>query len=246
MSASSILEIRRVSKRFGGLFANSDISLKVERGELVGLIGPNGAGKSTLFNVIAGVYPPSEGIIIFDHENITALPATGRCSRGIARTFQVVRSFESMSVLDNVIVGGLVRTSSTAEARRKALEVLDFTELKDQTHALANELTPAQKRRLEVARALATRPKLLLLDEVLTGLTPTEAKRGVELVRRIRESGVTVVMVEHVMEIVMPLVDRVVVLDLGRVLHEGRPEEVVHNENVIRAYFGERHRAANA
>jgi branched-chain amino acid transport system ATP-binding protein len=246
MSASPILDIRRVWKRFGGLFANSDISLKVERGELVGLIGPNGAGKSTLFNVIAGVYPPSEGTIIFDDENITTLPATGRCSRGIARTFQVVRSFESMSVLDNVIVGGLVRTSSTAEARRKALEVLDFTELKDQTHALANELTPAQKRRLEVARALATRPKLLLLDEVLTGLTPTEARRGVELVRRIRESGVTVVMVEHVMEIVMPLVDRVVVLDLGRVLHEGRPEEVVHNENVIRAYFGERHRAANA
>jgi|SRR5580704_6606708 branched-chain amino acid transport system ATP-binding protein len=246
MSTVALLETRGVSQKFGGLVANNDISIAVARGEIVGLIGPNGAGKSTLFNLIAGVAPPSNGSIWFDGENVTALPATARCHRGIARTFQVVKSFEGMSVIDNVIVGALVRAKGVRAARDKAFEVLDFTGLRSRTEALASALTPAEKRRLEIARALATAPKLLLLDEVLTGLTPSEAQKGVDLVRRIRELGTTILMVEHVMEIVMPLVDRAIVLDLGSVLAEGKPADVVRNPAVISAYLGERHRARSA
>ena len=241
-----LLEVKNVTQRFGGLVANRDISIKMERGELVGLIGPNGAGKSTLFNLIAGVMRPSEGTILFEGGDVTAWPATARCARGLARTFQVVKSFDTMSVIDNVIVGALVRTASTRDARSKATEVLEFTGLAHRAEALASELIPAEKRRLEVSRALATAPKLLLLDEVMTGLTPSEAKRGVELVRKVRETGVTVLMVEHVMEIVMPLVDRAIVLDLGRVICEGKPADVVRDEGVIGAYLGERHRARSA
>ena len=242
----ALLEVINVSQRFGGVVANRDVSLTVAPGEIVGLIGPNGAGKSTLFNLIAGVMPPSEGAIHFDGEDVTALPATARCKRGIARTFQVVRSFESMTVIDNVIVGSLVRTGSVAEARDKAVEVLEFTGLLPRADVLASELIPSEKRRLEFARALATAPKLLLLDEALTGLTPSEAEYGVDLVRRSRERGVTVLMVEHVMEIVMPLVDRAVVLDLGAVLAEGRPADITGDERVIAAYLGERRRARSA
>ncbi len=242
----ALLEVNHVSQRFGGVVANKDVSLAVAKGEIVGLIGPNGAGKSTLFNLIAGVMRPSEGTIRFDGEDVTALPATARCRLGIARTFQVVRSFESMSVIDNVIVGSLARTSSVAKARAKAVEVLDFTGLAHRAQAPAGELIPSEKRRLEFARALATSPKLLLLDEVLTGLTPSEAAQGVDLVRRSRERGITVLMVEHVMEIVMPLVDRAVVLDLGAVLAEGRPADIVADERVVGAYLGERHRARHS
>jgi branched-chain amino acid transport system ATP-binding protein len=243
---SPILETRNVSQRFGGLVANSDVSVAVESGEIVGLIGPNGAGKSTLFNLVAGVFPPTQGTIWFDGADVTALPATARCARGIARTFQVVKSFESMTVIDNVIVGSLLSTTSVREARDKAFEVLTFTDLAHRAGAPASELIPSEKRRLEVARALATSPKLLLLDEVLTGLTSSEAHKGVDLVRRIRDSGVTILMVEHVMEIVMPLVDRAIVLDLGRVIAQGKPRDVARDEAVITAYLGERHRARGA
>jgi branched-chain amino acid transport system ATP-binding protein len=242
----SLLETRNITQRFGGVVANSDVSISVEPGEIVGLIGPNGAGKSTLFNLVAGVFPPTQGEIVFDGEAVTGLPATARCARGIARTFQVVKSFESMTVIDNVIVGGLVRTSGVKAARAKAYEVLEFTGLAHRAGVPANALIPSEKRRLEVARALATSPKLLMLDEVLTGLTPSEAQKGVELVREIRRTGVTVLMVEHVMEIVMPLVDRAIVLDLGRVIAQGKPSDVVRDEAVITAYLGERHRARSA
>ena len=225
MMTPSLLDVRQMSRWFGGLVANDDVSMSIAQGEIVGLIGPNGAGKSTLFNVIAGSLPASRGTVVFDGADVTALPAAARCALGIARTFQVVRSFESMSVIDNVIVGALVRTSSTHDARRNAHKVLEFVNLDHRADAAANELTPSEKRRLEVARALATGPKLLLLDEVMTGLTPMEARKGADLVRRIRDTGVTVLMVEHVMEIVLPLVDRVVVLDLGRVLAQGKPAE---------------------
>jgi branched-chain amino acid transport system ATP-binding protein len=238
---TALLETRCVWQRFGGLIANSDISISVLRGEIVGLIGPNGAGKSTLFNLIAGVLPPTEGSIIFDGKDVTRLPAAERCVRGIARTFQVVKSFETMTVIDNVIVGALIRTTVMREARAKAHAVLDFCGLAARADVPASQLIPSEKRRLEVARALATEPKLLLLDEVLTGLTPIEAQRGVELVRKVRATGVTVLMVEHVMEIVMPLVDRAIVLDLGKVLVEGKPAEIVRDPKVIAAYLGERH-----
>ncbi len=244
MSGDLILRVENVTRRFGGLVANSDINMVARRGEILGLIGPNGAGKSTLFNLIAGAFPPSEGRIVFEDRDITRLPAPKRCQLGIARTFQVPKSFDTMTVIENVVVGGFVRHPSAAAARRAALEVMDFAALTSRADAPASELTPPEKRRLEVARALATQPKLLLLDEVFAGLTPSEARLGVELVKRVRDNGVTVVMVEHVMEVVMPLVDRAVVLDLGRVLAEGTPAEVVRDPRVITAYLGERHRAA--
>ncbi|WP_315737229.1 MULTISPECIES: ABC transporter ATP-binding protein [unclassified Bradyrhizobium] len=238
---TALLETRNITQRFSGLTANSDVSISVGRGEIVGLIGPNGAGKSTLFNLIAGAFKPTEGAIIFDGEDVTALPAAERCQRGIGRTFQVVKSFESMTVIENVIVGALVRTTVMREARRKAHDVLAFCGLDTRADVLASDLVPSEKRRLEVARALATEPKLLLLDEVLTGLTPVESQKGVELVRRVRDTGITVLMVEHVMEIVMPLVDRAIVLDLGKVLIEGKPTDVVRDPKVISAYLGDRH-----
>ncbi|MGJ4911819.1 ABC transporter ATP-binding protein [Bradyrhizobium oligotrophicum] len=238
---TALLETRNITQRFSGLTANSDVSISVGRGEIVGLIGPNGAGKSTLFNLIAGAFKPTEGQIIFDGEDVTALPAAERCQRGIGRTFQVVKSFESMTVIENVIVGSLVRTTNMRDARRKAHEVLAFCGLDARADVLASDLVPSEKRRLEVARALATEPKLLLLDEVLTGLTPVESQKGVELVRRVRDTGITVLMVEHVMEIVMPLVDRAIVLDLGKVLIEGKPKDVVRDPKVISAYLGDRH-----
>lgn len=239
-----LLDIRSVSRRFGGLMAVSNVSMQVAHGEIVGLIGPNGAGKSTLFNLIAGALPPTAGTIHFDGADITGLTAPNRCQRGIARTFQVVKSFDSMNVVDNVVVGALVRSTTAMEARRKAHEILDFAGLGARANTAAGELTPPEKRRLEVARALATGPKLLLLDEVLTGLTPAEAQRGVELIRSVRDTGVTIIMVEHVMEVVMPLVDRAVVLNLGETLAEGAPRDVVRDERVIAAYLGDKHRAA--
>jgi len=244
MTGKPLVTCRSVTRRFDGLVANDSIDLDVYRGEILGLIGPNGAGKSTLFNLIAGAFPVSFGVIEFDGRDITPLPAADRCDLGIARTYQVPRSFDSMSVVENVTVGAFVRYPGVLQARAKALDVLDYVGLAAYADSSAADLTPPQKRRLEVARALATEPKLLLLDEVLTGLTPSEAAAGVELIRKVRETGVTIVMVEHVMEVVMPLVDRAVVLHLGKVLAEGLPKEVVRDEKVIAAYLGDRHRVA--
>jgi len=240
----TLVTCSRVTRHFGGLVANDAIDMEIRRGEILGLIGPNGAGKSTLFNLIAGSFPPTSGKIDFEGRDITGLPAAELCKLGIARTYQVPRSFDSMSVVENVIVGAFVRHPRAAGARAKALDVLDYVGLSREAGVSAADLTPPQKRRLEVARALATEPKLLLLDEVLTGLTPSESRAGADLVRRIRDSGITIVMVEHVMEVVMPLVDRAVVLNLGKVLAEGHPRDVVRNEGVIAAYLGDRHRAA--
>ena len=236
-----MLSVHDVTTAYQGLVAISAVTIDVAKGEIVCVAGANGAGKSTLFNLIAGVLPPTQGSIWFDGEDVTALPAAERCQRGIGRTFQVVKSFETMSVIDNVIVGSLVRNTVMRVARRKAHQVLEFCGLAARANVLASNLIPSEKRRLEVARALATEPKLLLLDEVLTGLTPIEAQTGVELVRRVRATGVTVLMVEHVMEIVMPLVDRAIVLDLGKVLVEGKPNDVVRDPKVITAYLGDRH-----
>jgi branched-chain amino acid transport system ATP-binding protein len=235
-----LVELRSISKRFGGLAANTDISIEAYRGEILGLIGPNGAGKSTLFNIIAGAFPPSAGTILFDGTDITRLTAPQRCGLGIARTFQVPRSFESMTVLDNITVGAFVRHGTARAARQAAAAALDFADIAGLAASSAVNLTPPQRRRLEMARAIATHPKLLLLDEVLTGLTPLEAAKGIDLIRRVRDQGVTVIMVEHVMEVVMPLVDRAIVLDLGKVIAMGRPSDIVRDPAVIRAYLGDR------
>jgi branched-chain amino acid transport system ATP-binding protein len=244
MAGTFILEARGVTRQFGGLVANKNITMHVRQGEILALIGPNGAGKSTLFNLIAGAFPPSSGKLLFEGKAVADLSATQRCRLGIARTFQVPRSFDSMNVIENVMVGSFVRHTGTQAARRAAWRTLEYVGLADRAEAPTTELTPPEKRRLEMARALATEPKLLLLDEVMAGLTPSEAQKGIQLVRSIRDRGITVVMVEHVMEIVMPLVDRAVVLHFGEVLAEGHPKDVVRDDKVITAYLGERHRAA--
>jgi branched-chain amino acid transport system ATP-binding protein len=238
------LEVDRVSKSFGGVAANVDISFDVRDGEILGLIGPNGAGKTSLFNSISGAVVPDAGEIRLDGARISGLPPEVCAMRGIARTFQVVRSFDSMTVLENVMVGAFARHGRARAAMTQALDVLDFTGLAARADTEARSLSPAEKRRLEVARALATEPKILLLDEMLTGLTPTEAQTGVALIRAVRDRGITVIMVEHVMEVLLPLIDRAVVLNLGRVLTTGLPTEVVRNPEVIRAYLGDRYAPA--
>jgi branched-chain amino acid transport system ATP-binding protein len=239
-----LLEIDKVSKTFGGVAANIEISFDVREGEILGLIGPNGAGKTSLFNSISGEVAPDSGAIWLDGVRISGRgPLT--CARlGIARTFQVVRSFDSMTVLENVMVGAFARHDSARVAMQKAESVLDFAGLSSRIDRPAYLLSPPEKRRLEVARALATEPRILLLDEMLTGLTPTEAQLGVQLIRDVRASGVTIIMVEHVMEVLLPLIDRAVVLNLGRVLTEGSPAQVVRNPDVIRAYLGDRYAPA--
>jgi branched-chain amino acid transport system ATP-binding protein len=239
-----LLEVDRISKSFGGVAANVDISFDVREGEILGLIGPNGAGKTSLFNVISGEVEPDSGEVRLAGRRISGLPPEQCSLLGIARTFQVVRSFDSMTVLENVMVGAFSRLSRSRRAMARALDTLEFTGLASRADTLAHSLTPAEKRRLEVARALATEPRVLLLDEMLTGLTPVEAASGVQLIRDVRSRGVTVMMVEHVMEVLLPLVDRTVVLDLGRVLTIGAPTEVVRNPDVIRAYLGDRYAAA--
>ena len=240
-----LLEVDRVSKSFGGVAANVDISFDVREGEILGLIGPNGAGKTSLFNAISGEVTPDAGEIRLDGRRISGLPPEQCSLLGIARTFQVVRSFDSMTVLENVMVGAYCPpVAHPRAAMARALETLAFTGLAARADTPAHSLTPAEKRRLEVARALATEPRLLLLDEMLTGLTPVEAQSGVQLIRDVRARGITVMMVEHVMEVLLPLVDRAVVLDLGRVLTIGAPQDVVRNPDVIRAYLGDRYAAA--
>ena len=239
-----LLSVEAATKRFGGLLANKEISLAIEPGEIVGLIGPNGAGKTTLFNCITGYMHPDEGRIAFDGADITHRRPERICGLGVARTWQVVRAFGRMTALDNVICGALERTNRVAEARARAVDLLDFTELGARTHVAAANLTLADKKRLEIARALATRPRLLLLDEAMSGLTPRETAAAVQLVRRIHEElGVTICVVEHVMEVVMPLSHRVVVLDYGVKIADGRPHDVVRDELVISAYLGARRAA---
>jgi branched-chain amino acid transport system ATP-binding protein len=238
-----LLEVQGLSKHFGGLVANDCIDLRVDKGEIVGLIGPNGAGKTTLFNCIAGFYPLTAGNVQFKGEDITGLPPNEICLRGIARTFQIVRVFKDMSVLDNVMVGAFNRTNSATRARQKALEVLDFCGLAAKKSLLAGGLTIADKKRLEFTKALATDPSLLMLDEAIAGLNQTETAEAVELVKKVRDSGITVLLVEHVMEVVMPISSRVVVLEYGKKIAEDSPEKVIHNEEVIKAYLGDKYHA---
>jgi branched-chain amino acid transport system ATP-binding protein len=238
---SVLLEVEHVSKSFGGVAANVDISFDVVEGEILGLIGPNGAGKTSLFNSISGEVTPDKGEIRLAGARVSGTGPLNCARAGIARTFQVVRSFDSMTVRENVMVGAFCRHNRARPAMAEAERVLDFAGLAKQADRPAHSLTPPEKRRLEIARALATGPKLLLLDEMLTGLTPTEAGAGVQLIRDVRAQGVTIIMVEHVMEILLPLIDRAVVLNLGRVLTSGLPEVLVRDPAVIRAYLGDRY-----
>lgn len=239
-----LLEIAFVTKRFGGLIANKDVSLTIEPGEIIGLIGPNGAGKTTLFNCVSGYLHPDEGRIVFAGTDITHARPDRSCALGVARTWQVVRVFGRMTVVENVVCGALERTNRVTEARARARRLLAFAGLAGKEDVLAANLTLADKKRLEITRALATEPRLLLLDEAMSGLTPTETAAAVELVRRIHgELGLALCVVEHVMEVVMPLSQRVVVLDYGEKIAEGVPAEVVQNELVIKAYLGDRYRA---
>ena len=243
MSGGVLLTVERVSKSFGGLTANKDVSLSIQDGEIVGLIGPNGAGKTTLFNCISGYLHPDDGRVVFAGHDITEARPERVCGLGIARTWQVVRTFGRMTTLENVMCGAFKRTNRRTEAEGRARRLLAFTGLDAREDVVAANLTLADKKRLEIARALATEPKLLLLDEAMSGLTPAETAAAVELVRRIHsELRVAICVVEHVMEVVMPLSQRVVVLEYGQKIAEGPPQAIVQDEQVIRAYLGDHYR----
>jgi branched-chain amino acid transport system ATP-binding protein len=236
-----LLELEKISKSFGGLQALNKVSFNVEKGETIGLIGPNGSGKSTLFNVITGTFPASSGVVRFQGKDITHLSAPRVSRRGIGRTFQAVRPFMHMSVLDNVKVACLYGHSSILwpySAERKAREILEMVNLQDQARALASELNVMSRKWLEIARALATEPKLLLLDEFMAGLNPSEVQDSVEFVKRLKDINVTVIIVEHIVKAIMSCSDRVIVLNAGQKIAEGSPEEIVIDPVVIRAYLG--------
>jgi branched-chain amino acid transport system ATP-binding protein len=239
----SLLEVRGLSKNFGGLAANQNVDITVEKGEIIGLIGPNGAGKTTLFNCITGFYKPDGGKVIFDAHDITGWSPEKICKVGIARTHQLAKPFAQITVLENVMIGTFLHTRSTSVARSRALEFLEFTGLISKKNMMAANITVADKKRLEVARALATKPQLIMLDEAMSGLTPTERKEAVDLVLELQKQGLTIFLVEHVMEVVMPISGRVAVLDYGCKIAEGPPSEIVRNERVIKAYLGEKYRA---
>jgi branched-chain amino acid transport system ATP-binding protein len=236
-----ILQVQGVSKVFGGLQALSNVTFDLPEGEILGLIGPNGAGKTTLFNVINGVYTPTTGRIIFLGEDVTGKKTYELARRGMARTHQIVKPLNELSVLENVMLGACYgqHQENLRQAEKTAREVLAFVGLEERAEQLAKSLNVAQKKRLEMARALAARPKLLLLDEVLAGLNPSEIAGMVEIVKQIRENGVTIIMIEHVMHAIMNVSDRLIVLDYGRQIAEGSPEEIVNNPQVIEAYLGD-------
>lgn len=236
-----VLELENVTKRFGGLVAVSHLDFHVEEGEVVGLIGPNGAGKTTVFNLISGALVPDTGVIRFKGKRINGLRPHRICRMGVARTFQSVKIFPNMTVFQNVLMGSLFGASTRVAppgTGRDAEEVLEFVGLASASSSPARHLTLASRKRLEVARALATKPQLLLLDELMAGLNPTEVVEAMELVFRIRDRGITVVMIEHVMKAVMNACDRIVVLHHGEKVAEGRPEEIARNEQVIEVYLG--------
>ncbi|NLM94439.1 MAG: ABC transporter ATP-binding protein [Firmicutes bacterium] len=225
--------------RFGGLLANHDVTFDIYPGEIVGLIGPNGAGKTTLFNCISGFLRPTAGTVLFKGENITGLKPHQICHRGLARTFQITQPLRDMTVLENVMVGTFCRHPLTSQAHAKAVEILKLTGMWEKRHQMGSELTIPDRKRLEIARALGTEPDLLILDEAMAGLNPTEIHDAIELVKTIQAQGITFFIIEHVMEAIMPIADRIVVLDAGRLIAEGPPSEIVRNERVIEAYLGE-------
>jgi len=234
----AILEIKHVSKFFGGLSANSDVSFEIGQGTIMGLIGPNGAGKTTLFNCITGYYPPSKGDIVFDGRSMHGLQPDKVCKLGMARTWQKVRPLARMSVVDNVMVGALCRTGSLKKARDMAMEQIKVVGLDHRSGFPAGGLPIGERKKLEVARVLATQPKLLLLDEVMGGLNPAESEEIIQLILAIKKRGITQMVIEHDMKAIMRISDRIVVLNSGEKLAEGSPQEVVSNPDVVAAYLG--------
>ncbi len=234
-----MLAVDHIEKNFGGLRALDNVSLEIRSGEIMAVIGPNGAGKTTLFNILTGFIKQDSGRVFFQNQPLLGLKPHQICQRGLVRTFQIVKPFLELSVLDNVIVAAFNRLKDLKEATKKADQVIQFVGLKDKRRALGNELTLPNRKRLELARALATDPKLLMLDEVMAGINPTETDILIGLIREINRGGVTILLIEHVMRGVMALSQRILVLNFGEKIAEGAPEEVVKNPLVVEAYLGE-------
>ncbi|HUU80533.1 MAG TPA: ABC transporter ATP-binding protein [Acidobacteriota bacterium] len=239
----AILEVNNLTMLFGSLAALKDISLSVKPGEILGLIGPNGAGKTTFFNCITGYLACSEGSIHFRGKEITGLPPHRICHLGICRTFQIVQIFQEMTVLENVMMGSFCREAKTRKSMALAEEILAFTGLADKGDQIAGSLTLVDQKRIELARAMATQPGLLLLDEVMSGLNPTEMEEAVELIRKVHQRGLPLIVVEHVMEVIMKISNRIAVFDSGELIADGPPEKIARNERVIEAYLGQEYNA---
>ncbi len=235
----SLLEVSNLTKRFGGLTAVRDLSFSVDEGMIMGLIGPNGAGKTTTFNMISGFILPSEGTVQFDGRVLNGMKPHEICALGLARTFQIVQPFPEITALENVMIGAFVRYSNTYDARKKAMETLERVGLASRANSLAKDLPLLALKRLEIAKALATEPKMLLLDEVAAGLNAVEVEEVLDLVKELNRDGITFLLVEHVMKVVMSLSDRIVVLNFGEKIAEGTPQEVSRDPQVLKAYLGE-------
>jgi branched-chain amino acid transport system ATP-binding protein len=240
------LEVDNITKTFGGLVALKDLSFEVKEGEIVGIIGPNGAGKTTLFNIMTGFYRPDQGKVIFRGENITGLRPYQICKKGIARTFQLTKPFANLSVLENVKIGAYNRVSSDKEAQEEALAVLELVGLYERRNEIASCLSVGHRKNLELARALATKPQVLLLDEVMSGLNPKETNEIIMSVRKIHMKGITILLVEHVMRVIMTLAQRIIVLHFGIKIAEGTPKEICEDPKVIEAYLGDRYEIAGS